>query len=68
MIEYDNCEDSMSRLLDVTKDLANLQVGTDSKELEAAWKALSDKFNTLKKSPNLKNKNINVLDKVLYSR
>lgn len=64
-MEYGSCEDSMSQLFDVTKELANLQVVTDSKELAAAWKALSDKFNTLKKSPNLKDKNILLIEKVI---
>nr|XP_014279625.1 utrophin-like [Halyomorpha halys] len=63
MVEYGLCEESMSRLFEVTKDLSNLQVVTDSKELAAAWKALSDKFNTLKKSPNLKDKCILMPDK-----
>ncbi|CAH1402925.1 unnamed protein product [Nezara viridula] len=63
MVEYGSCEESMSRLFEVTKDLSNLQVVTDSKELAAAWKALSDKFNTLKKSPNLKDKCILMPDK-----
>ena len=66
MVEYGLCEESMSRLFEVTKDLSNLQVVTDSKELAAAWKALSDKFNTLKKSPNLKDKCIFMPEKVMY--
>lgn len=66
MAEYGACEDSMSRLLEVNKELTSLKVVTDSKELAAAWKALSSKFNALKKNPNLKDKNI-LFDKVMYN-
>lgn len=64
MAEYGSCEESMARLLDVNKELSGLKVVTDSKELAAAWKALSSKFNALKKNPNFKDKNIALFDKV----
>uniref|UniRef100_A0A0A9ZD72 Protein detached n=4 Tax=Lygus hesperus TaxID=30085 RepID=A0A0A9ZD72_LYGHE len=63
MAEYGACEESMARLLDVNKELSGLKVVTDSKELAAAWKALSSKFNALKKNPNFKDKNIALFEK-----
>lgn len=64
MSEYEACEHSVARLFDVTRDLTGFKVVTDSKELAAAWKALSDKFNALKKSPSLIDKNPSFFDKV----
>ncbi|XP_073972479.1 dystrophin, isoforms A/C/F/G/H-like isoform X9 [Rhodnius prolixus] len=63
MSEYEACEHSVARLFDVTRDLTGFKVVTDSKELAAAWKALSDKFNALKKSPSLIDKNPSFFDK-----
>ncbi|XP_024083569.1 dystrophin-like isoform X11 [Cimex lectularius] len=57
MSEYGACEESVSRLFDITGELANLRVMTDSRELPAAWKSLSNKLNSLKANPKLTEKN-----------
>ncbi|KAK9498887.1 hypothetical protein O3M35_003438 [Rhynocoris fuscipes] len=63
MSEYEACEHSMARLFDVTRDLTGLKVVTDSKELAAAWKALSDKFQPLRKNPSLIDRTTAIFDK-----